>query len=383
MAEFAQYINKLQVKIIKYSQKAKTSNRLALRIILWNFKYILKNLPKQKVFCAGSYTDEKVHIGVEALGGMGDLIIAAKYISALEKYFGTDVIVDVLCNDKGLCYKNALFPKNKVYAKENAPSYDLYISLIRFPVIESCIPKRLNKKVSAYVDAVNQFHQRNLFVNKNAFLGLSLSMIQGRTRENQSDINNILGMDKIDFKLESILNISDVLRKFGIKTPNYSTVQTGSGLCWENIKNETRQWSEKYYGRLVRLLKEKYPEVQIIQIGSKRQPPISGVDLDLRGKTDVEEVFSLLKHARLHISQEGGLVHARHFLGGGTSVVLFGPTDERFYGYPENINLSRRSCPFACEWIEDDWMRKCIKTGGCADCMQSLTPEMVMKFVKL
>lgn len=133
MAEFTQYINKLQAKIVKYSQKAKTSKRLALRIILWNFKYILKNLAKQKT----SYTDKKIHIGVEALGGMGDLIIAAKYVCALEKYFGTDVIIDILCNNKDLCYKNVIFPKNSVYTKENAPNYDLYISFIRFPVIES------------------------------------------------------------------------------------------------------------------------------------------------------------------------------------------------------------------------------------------------------
>ncbi len=379
MAEFTQYINKLQAKIVKYSQKAKTSKRLALRIILWNFKYILKNLAKQKT----SYTDKKIHIGVEALGGMGDLIIAAKYVCALEKYFGTDVIIDILCNNKDLCYKNVIFPKNSVYTKEDAPNYDLYISFIRFPVIESYIPNRLNKKVSAYIETVNQFHQKNLFISKNAFLGLAISMMRGRTRENQGDINNLLGMDKLDFKLESNLDIYSVLQKFGINTPNYITIQTGSGRCWENIKNETRQWPEEYYRRFVRLLKDKYPEVQIIQIGSKKQTPISGVDIDLRDQTDMEEAFSLLKHAKLHISQEGGMVHARHFLGGGTSVVLFGPTDERFYGYPENINLSRRICPFACEWIEDDWMRKCIKTGCCADCMQRLTPEFIMEFVKL
>ena len=167
MAEFTQYINKLQAKIVKYSQKVKTSKRLALRIILWNFKYILKNLAKQKT----SYTDKKIHIGVEALGGMGDLIIAAKYVCALEKYFGTDVIIDILCNNKDLCYKNVIFPQNSVYTKENAPNYDLYISFIRFPVIENYIPNRLNKKVSAYIETVNQFHQKNLFISKNAFLG--------------------------------------------------------------------------------------------------------------------------------------------------------------------------------------------------------------------
>lgn len=107
------------------------------------------------------------------------------------------------------------------------------------------------------------------------------------------------------------MDIYSVLRKFGINTPNYITIQTGSGRCWENIKNETRQWPEEYYRRFVKLLKEKYPEVQIIQIGSKKQSPISGVDIDLRDQTDMEEAFSLLKHARLHISQEGGRVHAR------------------------------------------------------------------------
>ena len=117
MAEFTQYINKLQAKIVKYSQKAKTSKRLALRIILWNFKYILKNLAKQKT----SYTDKKIHIGVEALGGMGDLIIAAKYVCALEKYFGTDVIIDILCNNKDLCYKNVIFPQKFSIYKRRCP----------------------------------------------------------------------------------------------------------------------------------------------------------------------------------------------------------------------------------------------------------------------
>lgn len=28
-------------------------------------------------------------------------------------------------------------------------------------------------------------------------------MMRGRTRENQGDINNLLGMDKLDFELES------------------------------------------------------------------------------------------------------------------------------------------------------------------------------------
>ena len=63
-------------------------------------------------------------------------------------------------------------------------------------------------------------------------------MMRGRTRENQGDINNLLGMDKLDFKLESNLDIYSVLQKFGINTPNYITIQTGSGRCWENIKNE-------------------------------------------------------------------------------------------------------------------------------------------------
>lgn len=53
MAEFTQYINKLQAKIVKYSQKAKTSKRLALRIILWNFKYILKKSSQTKNFIHG------------------------------------------------------------------------------------------------------------------------------------------------------------------------------------------------------------------------------------------------------------------------------------------------------------------------------------------
>lgn len=99
-------------------------------------------------------------------------------------------------------------------------------------------------------------------------------MMRGRTRENQGDINNLLGMDKLDFKLESNLDIYSVLQKFGINTPNYITIQTGSGRCWENIKNETRQWPEEYYRRFVRLLKDKYniPKFKLFKSAAKNKP---------------------------------------------------------------------------------------------------------------
>lgn len=379
MSEITQYYNKLLAKVEKYSRKAKSPKRLAFRLMLWNLKYIVTAKPYKK----SSFSDDKTHIAVEALGGMGDLIFAAKYVQALEHYFGADVQVDVLLNDKSNSLGRLIFPRNKVSPKEKAPRYDLYLRLIRYPAIEYYDKARLSKKFCFYVDEINRFHQQHPFAERNGFYSTGLSLIEGRTRENQADFNGCLKMEEMDFTLGSPENVTEILQKFGLSDGDFITMQTGAGSCWANIKDDTRQWPAENYAELAKLIKAKYPQVKIVQLGQGWQPCIGGTDFDLRNKTDDGEVFALLKSSKLHISQEGGMVHTRHFLGGGKSVVLFGPTDVRFFGYPENENICLRKCPVCCEWLTPDWMKKCIKTGDAAECMRLLTPAEVMKFVNL
>lgn len=90
------------------------------------------------------------------------------------------------------------------------------------------------------------------------------------------------------------------------------------------------------------------------------------------GTTNIE-FFNLLSAFLLHISQEGGSVIARHFLSTKKSMVLFGPTDEKFYGFDENENISCRKCNCPCEWLMNDWMYTCPLGKKDDDCMNSIT----------
>ena len=156
-------------------------------------------------------------------------------------------------------------------------------------------------------------------------------------------------------------------------------MQRGIGKA-DNMEGNksTRVWPVEYYENLVDLIKQNYPSYQIVQIGSSDCSAINGCDFNLCGKTSFEELLSILNNSSLHIDNEGGMVHLRHFMEQKPSVVLFGPTGEDVYGYDENINLSVRPCPFSCEWLKKDWRNKCIKTNNKAECMQNITPTAVM-----
>ena len=108
---------------------------------------------------------------------------------------------------------------------------------------------------------------------------------------------------------------------------------------------------------------------------------MNNIDYNFCGKTNFQEVVSILNNASLHIDGECGMVHMRHFMGQKRSVVLFGPTNINFYGYPENINITSNSCT-PCEWLHNNWMKKCIflKNPNC--CMTSITPQKIIDIIK-
>ncbi len=165
-------------------------------------------------------------------------------------------------------------------------------------------------------------------------------------------------------------------KDYGISALQFITVHRGNDL--KNKANCVKLWPIGYYGILVKMLKQKYPEYQIVQLGvnKERCPDMENVDINLVGKTSLEDVVFLLKHSALHIDCEGGFTHLRHALHGGKTVVLFGPTDIAYYGYSENINLRTDVCS-GCEWVREKWLESCIKEMRNPACMYSLTPEYV------
>src|SRR6185437_2317929 len=112
-----------------------------------------------------------------------------------------------------------------------------------------------------------------------------------------------------------------------------------------------------HWNKLVTLLKGKFPNITIVQLGTVTSRKIDNVDLDLRNKTTLKEVAWIIKHSLLHIDGESGMVRLAHALHT-KSAVLFGPTSKSFFSFDSNINLSSSVCG-DCWWSTGDWLSRC------------------------
>jgi ADP-heptose:LPS heptosyltransferase len=380
------YLDRLQHQMTKYELLyADKPVKFALKLIGFNLKFLLSSV---RLFpLKPTFHDGIQHIGIEVVGGVGDLTISAKYVSALKQYLGDEVEFDIISLPQELEIARAIFSNVSGVVricsqKDRHPIYDAVIYLVRFPRVKSVFFSRLLPKTQAYVQKLQAFEKGHMILYKNDYLGRTWSQLNGRRREDQADIDDRLDMAHTQFTLDCPKEADEVLAKFGLFQKRYIVLQTGAGRHFEKIKQDTRQWPASSYETLVGLYKKRFPDDVIVQVGQITQTPISNVDQDLRGKTTFDELLCLLANAALQVSQEGGMAILRHFLGGGKSVVLFGPTDETFFGFKENINLSARKCAGCCEWIVKDWMAKCPKTGQDSLCMRNLPPETVMKEIE-
>ena len=157
----------------------------------------------------------------------------------------------------------------------------------------------------------------------------------------------------------------------------YITVNYGSGECMDGSK-VAKMWPIDRFSQTISLVKQTYPYIKVVQLGNAEADKIIGADIYILGEK-LEIVASVLKHAIFHLDIEGGLVHMATQLGT-KCVVLFGPTLETYYGYDVNINIHKGKCK-GCFGMYSD-INRCAKEMEKPECMYSITPEMVMKYIK-
>ena len=89
---------------------------------------------------------------------------------------------------------------------------------------------------------------------------------------------------------------------------------------------------------------------------------------------DIELVKCVLANSLLHVDCEGGLVHLATQLGT-KCLVLFGPTEEKYYGFKENLNVVSNFCsPCYFAWENGN---TCLRGEKEPPCMSSITPQLV------
>ena len=181
--------------------------------------------------------------------------------------------------------------------------------------------------------------------------------------------------DRINVSLDNI-NEEEYIHSLGLTGKTYITLNTGLNNEYRN-KSNTREWPFEKWKILAETIKSKYPEIIIVQVGLKLDEKDDiPADVHLNGKTNLEQISVVLKHALVHVDYDGGLVHVNHMVGG-QSVVLMGPSLAENHAYPENIYISSSACK-SCEWATPDWLSVCHKGDTNPRCMDKIIVDMVM-----
>ena len=159
----------------------------------------------------------------------------------------------------------------------------------------------------------------------------------------------------------------------------YVTFNYGNGAAGKNNKSLiSKQWPKEYFVEFVKLFKERFPRIALVQLGDNHTEPIENVDTILFGK-DLEIVKYILKGSLLHLDIEGGLMHLATQLGT-KCAVIYGPTQVELFSYPQNINIVSYTCK-DCYLLYPEYY-KCARGLEKPVCMWEIRPERVMAEVE-
>jgi hypothetical protein len=103
-------------------------------------------------------------------------------------------------------------------------------------------------------------------------------------------------------------------------------------------KLSPKNWGEGNWEQLVQRIKKDFHYQHIVQIGIEGEQKIKGVDLFLTNQK-FEKLKGFVETTKLWISVDNFFPHFCKSLDKNGGVVIFGPSNSRFFGYKENYNL--------------------------------------------
>ncbi len=314
--------------------------------------------------------EDVLRYAVRVRGGLGDALIIARFIRDLQVLFGEKLSFDVFFHSPDVVrfvYLN-ISGFGEIYGEESyhdsrhnyAFSLDCnqYVSFDRevldwseinqFPeesrIIHRVYKCMLLKRHECYLYIDNLPYLDGAFANREIF--------RGHVRYKY--LHYMAGIEYGGDQFKLILpNLPTELQ--GKK---YFVVHDGWDNAFELDTNRpTKAVPFEFWKLFVEKLKSKYPDHLIVQVGGAKGEDIPGVDINYRKRIGFAKAVSVLSGATMHIDSESGLVHFASALGV-KSVVLFGPTNQTWFGYSQNINIPPTACG-NCWWSTKDWMDHC------------------------
>lgn len=341
----------------------------------------MQNVP----FLVNGIEDEIIHIAIRQRFGLGDAVMDIVLINAMKRLLGNKCCIDYICKYTELYSNNPLLDNVLEDNEENnKQSYDLFIDSKHAAQIIYWD----GSKIKSISDRMYDFCMNNIEIQKK-YLGRPVKMhelylkakLMKRVRIEECDLFNNLGVSRYDRPvLTWNASEKDVLEKFSLTGEAYIVINRD--VDSDGTLLHPKLWPKDYYEILLKMIKDSFPKIKLIQMGAGRAGlELENTDINLLGKTTLDETKIILKNGIILISSEGGLVHLMHFLNG-RSAVIFGPTDEEQFGYEEDIKFVNRECGLPCVYMESNWMEKCMLGYEDKRCMKLVSPQMVYEGIK-
>jgi hypothetical protein len=319
-------------------------------------------------------------LGVLVNGGVGDHLVAARFLrdlrSATEPFefdifsanpaFANWIFASVP-GFRGCTYDGAF--------THAAPTYDLSLDISGIVKVRGQANPKLGTLLEQHAKKINAFAaEMQLFIGgperMDGFLAQKLQF------QNVTRATSLHFMAGIPYGGDAFpLHLDDAcLAKLELTGKRYVTVHNGFEASYVTAGGQATK-CYPHFDQVIALLKQKYPDVQFIQIGAKTSVPLPHIDLNLISRTTLSEASALIRHAAAHLDNESGMVHIASCFAVPCCVV-FGPTPPDYFTYAQNVNVRPKSCG-GCWWITEDWMERCPRGLAQPICTYSQPPAEV------
>lgn len=329
---------------------------------------------------------QKLKIAIKPQGGMGDYIACLKVYQEIVK-LAPEARITVLTEHDN-------YPESIFYKQDNLheirkidqewsywSEFDLVLDVMLEPVILYVNYERIERYRRPLFDAIKKLEeyqrQNHIDIHFYQYEGRILmdrAELLGLTRYSLFDISGAFGISDWHVRL----NINDAYyERFHILgvSSKYVTYNFGANDSFLPGVSMTKLWPYEYHCEFNQLFKEKYPDIELIQIGGKNMKKVPGADRYIFGES-LETVKIILKNAICHFDCEGGLVHMASQIGT-KCFVVFGPTPAWFHGYPMNENILPHICG-GCQGLTECSGFYCYKYDR-PECMYSIKPDEVIE----
>ena len=328
-------------------------------------------------------------VAFKITGGIGDMIVAARYIrdllASVEPFR-----FDVYCKQPAVAewifsgfpqFRAAYLELSFHYLKSEYAAALWTTQFVLFYAEDanwSLIRQR--PKLAATLQSIVKFRGTiDPIVNAHPYLDGHLSQVATYMNRRRADF--LHGMSDIPYGGDELaLSVPNgAVSRYSLKGKRFITLHNGFDPDFIITADRATKCYRRF-AEVVQMCRTKLPDVIFVQIGTSTSQSISGVHLNLLGRTTLQETAELIQHAALHVDNESGLVHLARCLGK-CSLVLFGPTPLAYFAYQANINMHPPECG-GCWWINQTWMDQCPRGQRTPVCMQHDPADIADTIIK-